>query len=407
MGDEGAKRDIWVLGFRESDERPDSALARVFSLDSLRARRLVASLPAVVKREVSPEAAEPIVQALRKIGARVALVPCGASKPPTRSLSMPPAPEVPKGAPVPADAPSPAASGGLGDVAAREIDFGEPPQAAPSPRPAAAPRSPAPPSPQSPATAVAPRSAPAAAPRSPAPAAEAPPAALAPPPLTFLDPVAVPEPPETPPAVQKRTPILAGAALVVAGLVGLTFALGLEGNVLGGEQPTLVAAGAVAGALAFTLYGLQLLVGALLFDVRVVDGVAIAVALALGGGVAATGYALHHEDPAELARRQRAETMAAIREGRLPEARTYLREPGRAFRGMDRGASVALVDRLYEAGARQVYVGVDFAEAPEEAHGLAISMPLTATRRRAVEAALRAQVPAPPAGQEWWLVELE
>ena len=111
--------------------------------------------------------------------------------------------------------------------------------------------------------------------------------------------------------------------------------------------------------------------------------------------------------PAELARRQRAETMAAIREGRLPEARTYLREPGRAFRGMDRGASVALVDRLYEAGARQVYVGVDFAEAPEEAHGLAISMPLTATRRRAVEAALRAQVPAPPAGQEWWLVELE
>ena len=81
-GPDDSKRDIWVLGFRDSDERPEKALGRVFGIDSVRARRLIASMPAVVKREVSAEQAEPIVAALRKIGARVALGPTGASRPP-------------------------------------------------------------------------------------------------------------------------------------------------------------------------------------------------------------------------------------------------------------------------------------------------------------------------------------
>ena len=385
-GDE-SKRDIWVLGFRESDERPDSALARVFGLDATRARRLIASMPAVVKRDVSPEAAEPILRALRKIGARVALVPSGASTPPARGMSsMPPRPE---------PQPEPELEGeSLGDIASRDIDFGQGP---PSPGPAEGrgslpqPRLSAPASPP-----------PEAAPPS-APAAPPPPAAPA-----FLDAIAIPADPEPPGRRSSRLAAAIGVVLLLAGIGALGVAAGLSGNIFGDGQPTLGSAAAVGGSLALGLFGLQLFAGALLFDVTIPAPMAAAAALVLGCAVASAGYALHRVDPVELERRERVATMSAIGEGLLPEARVFLGRPRASLRSMDRPTAVAFVERLYDAGARQVYVVVDYEGAPDEGRGLAINMPLTTARRLAVESALRSQVAgAPPAADEWWLVSLE
>ena len=344
---EEAKQDIWVLGFRESDERPEKALGRVFGIDSVRARRLIASMPAVVKREVTPEKAAPIVSALRKIGARVALVPTGASQPPGKPSTAPPAAATAE--------PPPEPSGGLGDIESRGIDFATagPPSSGshvafrgslPAPRISSMPAEPA-------RVSVAPE---------PEPTPEPPK------PIQFLEPRPIPEAPEPPP---KR------------GALG-TRAFGVAAT----------AAGAAA----------------LVFDAEPLKGGAVTVALLLGGAVGATAFFIHHVDPAEAARQQRAATMTAIRQGRLPEARLFLTSPDAQLAGLDRAAASEWVEALYTSGARQVYVVVDYDGAPELGTGVAISLPLTQNRRSAVAAAVRQRAPsAPPADGEWWLISLE
>ncbi len=72
---------------------------------------------------------------------------------------------------------------------------------------------------------------------------------------------------------------------------------------------------------------------------------------------------------------------------------------------MDRGTASQWVDALYAAGARQVYVVVDYAEDPHLATGVALSLPVTQTRRAAVASTVRRQVSQAPADDgEWWLI---
>jgi len=385
---EEAKQDIWVLGFRESDERPEKALGRVFGIDSVRARRLIASMPAVVKREVTPEKAAPIVSALRKIGARVALVPTGASQPPGKPSTAPPA--------AAAAEPPPEPSGGLGDIESRGIDFGTagPPSSGshvafrgslPAPRISSMPAEPA-------RVSVAPE---------PEPTPEPPK------PIQFLEPRPIPEAPEPPPKRGALGTRAFGVAATAAGAAALVFA-SLPGGSVFGESPDLLGAVAAAGAIALLLFGVQVLVSTLVFDAEPLKGGAVTVALLLGGAVGATAFFIHHVDPAEAARQQRAATMTAIRQGRLPEARLFLTSPDAQLAGLDRAAASEWVEALYTSGARQVYVVVDYDGAPELGTGVAISLPLTQNRRSAVAAAVRQRAPsAPPGDGEWWLISLE
>ncbi len=391
-----SKRDIWVLGFRDSDERPEKALGRVFGIDSVRARRLIASMPAVVKREVTPAQAEPIIAALKKIGARVALVPAGASRFPGKPSSAPPAAAPPPAkAPVP---PPPEDSGGLGDIESLGIDFG--PSGPPSSGSHASYRESLP----------HPRIS-SMLPTEPAKVSVAPPEpepVPAPPkPVTFLEPLSIPEEPEPAPKRSTLGAQVFGLVASGAGAAALFFASTLEGSVFG-DAPDVVGAAAAAGAIALLLVGVQGLVAAFAFDSALPKGGAIALALVLGGGIGATSFLVHRVDPAEQARRERAATMEAIRQGRMPEARTFLTDPQAQLTGMDRSAASAWVEALYAAGARQVYVVVDYEEAPNEGTGVAISLPLTQNRRMAVATAVRRQVQNPPGDDgEWWLIPFE
>ena len=174
------------------------------------------------------------------------------------------------------------------------------------------------------------------------------------------------------------------------------------------DAPDLVGAGSAAAAVTLLLVGVQALVAAFVFDAALLKGGAIAIALVLGGGVGATSYFVHRVEPAEQARRERAATMQAIREGRLPEAQVFLTEPQAQLVGMSRPQARDWVAALYEAGARQVYVMVDYTEAPERGTGVAISLPLTQNRRSAVAAAVRQQVASAPADDgDWWLIPFE
>ena len=398
------KRDVWILGFRDSDERPEKALGRVFGIDSVRARRLIASMPAVVKRDVTVEQAEPITAALRKIGARVALVPAGASRFPGKaSSSAPPAVgAAPAPARTPAEPPPPAdgpESDGFGDIESLGIDFGPggPPPSSGShasvrdslPFPRISEMLPAEPAKVS----VAP----------PEPEPERAP----PKPVTFLEARSIPEEPEAAPKRSVLGPRIFGVVTCAAGAAALFFASTLEGSVFG-EAPDLMGAGSAAGAIALLLLGVQALVAAFMFDASLLKAGAIAVALILGGGVGVTSYLVHRVDPAEQARRVRAATMDSIREGRLPEARLFLTEPQAELVGISRGRAQEWVEALYGAGARQVYVVVDYAEAPNRGTGVAISLPVTQNRRDAVATTVRRHVQSPPADDgEWWLIPLE
>ncbi len=393
-----SKRDIWVLGFRDSDERPEKALGRVFGIDSVRARRLIASMPAVVKREVTTKQAEPIVAALRKIGARVALVPTGASRPPGRSISSqpPPTERTPPEPPPKPEASAAPSSLGLGDIESAGIDFG------PSGPPSSGSHPPVRDSLPYPRGSSMPPTEPAkvsVAPPEPEPEPEP-----APKPVTFLEPRAIPEEPPEPPKRNGWAPRLLALLATAVGVAGLFFATGLGGSVFG-DTPDAVGAAAAGGAIAMLLFGLQAAVAAFAFDAALLKGGALALALVGGGAVGATGYLLHRVDPAEVARQRRAATMAAIREGRLPEARVFLTEPQAQLQGMDRGTASQWVDALYAAGARQVYVVVDYAEDPHLATGVALSLPVTQTRRAAVASTVRRQVSQAPADDgEWWLI---
>ncbi|MBO6934362.1 MAG: hypothetical protein JJ863_05290 [Deltaproteobacteria bacterium] len=386
-----SKRDIWVLGFRDSDERPEKALGRVFGIDSVRARRLIASMPAVVKREVTAAQAEPIIAALRKIGARVALVPAGASRFPGKPASDPPKP-----AATATPEPEPEADG-LGDIESLGIDFGPggPPvsgshpsyrESLPHPRVSGVPTEPA-------RVSVAPP--------------EPEPTPAPPKPVTFLEPRSIPEEPEPAPERSVVGAQLFGVVASGAGAAALFFASTLEGSAFG-ETPDVVGAASAAGAIALLLLGVQALVAAFAFDVALPKGGAIGLALLLGAAVGATSFLVHRVDPSEQARRERAATLEAIRQGRMPEARTFLTGPRAGLTGMERRAAVAWVEALYTAGARQVYVVVDYEAAPDEGTGVAISLPLTQSRRRAVAAAVHQQVRNAPADDgEWWLIPFE
>ena len=390
--------DVWLLGFRESDQRPESALARVFAIEPAQARRLLATMPGPVKRGIATSAAEPLLQALRGIGARVALVPSGASQPPVSS--QPPAPRAPV-APTPASSPAVApprpplsATGGLGDIDAMDLDFGSGPSVPSKPPPRA----------QSGHSGLKPLAATGLEPID-APALHSQPPS-GPKPIEFLEAQPLPEAPAPAPERSPLVPRLIGAAAAAAGGVALFVAAGLAGSAFG-EDPNLVGVAAAAGAIAVLLFGVQMLVGTLFFDTAPAAAPAIALGLVLGSSIGATGYALHRVDPIEQARLKREATMQAIREGRMPEARTFLTSADARLQGMDRPAADALVQRLYAAGARQVYVVVDYDASPDLGEAIAITMPVTAGRRQAVTAALRTQVPgATPSDGEWWLVTL-
>jgi len=236
---------------------------------------------------------------------------------------------------------------------------------------------------------------------------EAEPEPIPPKPVTFLEPHPIPEEPKAAPKRNVVGPRVFAVVTSGAGAAALILAATFEGSVFG-EAPDLVGAGSAAGAIALLLLGVQALVAAFVFDASLLKAAAFALALILGGGVGVTSYLVHRVDPAEQARRVRATTMDSIREGRLPEARVFLAEPQGELVGISRGQAQEWVEALYGAGARQVYVIVDYAEAPNRGTGVAISLPLTQNRRSAVATAVRRHVPSPPPDDgEWWLIPLE
>jgi len=231
--------------------------------------------------------------------------------------------------------------------------------------------------------------------------------APAPGPVTFLDPRPLPDEPAPSPRRKVLGPRLLGLGVIAAGAIGLFFASGLDGSVFG-ERPDLLGAAVAAGFIAVLLFGVQASVAAFAFDTPLLVGGAVALALVGGVAVGVTGYLLHRVDPAEAARQRRAATLQAIRDGRLPEARLFLSEPRATLQGMGRAGASEWVEALYAAGARHVYVTVDYAEDPHLATGVAISLPLTRSRRNAVSTKVRERVLDAPADDgEWWLIPFE